>query len=56
VCEREREREILLGGGVSQRTLLYVEMKQFALLLYMMVGEGKLMKGILIVIALASSS
>ncbi len=56
VWEREREREILLGGGVSQRTLLYVEMKQFALLLYMMVGEGKLMKGILIVIALASSS
>ncbi len=51
-----REREILPGGGVSQKTLLYVNMKQFALLLYMMVGEGKLMKGVLIVIALASSS
>ncbi len=56
VCEREREREILLGGGVSQKTLLYVDMKQFALILYMKVGEGKLMKGILIVIAFASSS
>ncbi len=53
---REREREILLGGGVSQKTLLNVDMKQFALLLCMMVGEGKLMKGILIVIALASSN
>jgi hypothetical protein len=25
--EREREREMLLGGGVSQKTLLYVDMK-----------------------------
>jgi len=55
-CVCEREREILLGGGVSQKTLLNVDMKQFALLLYMMVGEGKLMKVILIVIALASSN
>ncbi len=55
-CLFEREREILLGGGVSQKTLLYVDIKRFALILYMMVGKGKLMKGILIVIALASSS
>ncbi len=55
-CVCEREREILLGGGVSQKTLLNVDMKQFALLLYMMVGEGKLMNVILIVIALASSN